>query len=634
MFYTLSEAIAAAMHNYAENVAYQYRDPRKKKAPLESVTFGQVREKVDDLAAGLLELGVGPGQHIGLFADVGPEWPLANFAIQLIGAVDVPRGTDSTGNEIAFIVNHAETEIIFVHNAAQIEKISKGLENYEQKVKLFIIMNDEQGPDGYESMTMSDLIQKGQSAIKANSKIVEEMAERKHNIKPEDLACIVYTSGTTGEPKGVMLSQGNFAFNINRVSEAMEVKPGERGLTLLPPWHLFGRIAEYMFFVKGCSLTYTDVKHIGDDLRNVKPHFVPAVPRIWEAVYNRIIEKVKDSGREDVFNFFKGIAVEHNRAKVKAEGLEIAYEKKGFLEETFEKTLGTIGERLLYLPRQAAHEFAFKKVLEATGGCIRASISGGGALPDYIDEFFAAMGIVILNGYGLTETSPIISARTPDHNVPGTCGRPIDGTEYKLLDENGKDITHIKGAKGTLHVRGPQVMMGYYKNEKKTKEVLTDDGWFNTGDLMRITVDGDLVFVGRSKDTIVLMGGENIEPTPIEDRLKQSPYIDHVMLVGQDQKTLGALVAVHEDTVADWAKENGVNGGMKEWAHNDLVNKLIKGEIAKLVNQDSAFKSFERVTQFRLVEKPFEKGIELNNTLKLRRFVVTENYQQLIDSMY
>ncbi len=635
MYRTLLDALNTAYRLYADRTALQYRNEG---GVFESMTFRELEETTRALAVALINMKIKQKQHVGLIADVGHLWTICDMALQRIGAVDVPRGTDSTADELGYIISHSGSKIVFVADVKEIDKIEKGLKKKRYKVTKFIVM-DSKVPKKYsrKALALDALIDKGQALLDKPKapKDVTELEKRAKKISPDDLATIIYTSGTTGEPKGVMTTHSNFAFQLNVMPKLLEVGPEDRGLTLLPPWHIFGRIAEYLFLSTGCSVTYTDVKNIGEDMRNIKPTFVPAVPRIWEGVYNKVMANVKKGGKEGIFNFFKKIAVAFNNNLRVLENREILYSKRFFLVTLGLKLKSFIMCLLLWPLKGLGHVLVFKKVLAATGGKLRASISGGGALPSHIDEFFQAIGITIIEGYGMTETSPIISARLPERIVPGTVGPAIEQTEMRLIDLEGNDVTGILGAKGTLHVKGPQVMQGYYKNPKKTKEVLTSDGWMNTGDLVRINTNGEISIVGRSKDTIVLVGGENVEPTPIEEKLKSSAYIDHVMAVGQDQKNIGALIVPNEEELKAYCKANGISSGsLKEMIANDAVQKLYKQEINEQVSSQTGFKGFERVGPFRLLEKPFEQGDELNNTLKVKRHVVNDKYEKLIDQMY
>ncbi|MCB1199292.1 MAG: AMP-binding protein [Leptospiraceae bacterium] len=629
---TLYDAFQSTFTLFPDRLAVRYRLSGE---DFHTKTYSELHEVVKAFGVGLIHLGVKPKAHIALIADVSHYWLISDLAIQFIAGVDVPRGTDSTGDEIAYIVDHSGCEIVLVHNAAQIEKIEKGLSKYKQQVKTYIVLNDQKSSAHSNVFTMTEIIEKGRQLITSNASESAEFDKRGPAIESDDLATIVYTSGTTGEPKGVMLSHSNFAHQLNVLPKLVDVGPDDRGLTLLPPWHIFGRIAEYLFFASGTSITYTDIKHIGEDMRKIQPTYVPAVPRIWEGVYNKIIGVVKKSGKEGIFNFFKKISLAFRHNKNLMSGKLRVFTPRNPLVAFFSSIKGLLFVILLFLPKKLGDILVFKKVLAATGGKMKGSISGGGALPGYIDDFFAAIGIKILEGYGLTETCPVLSVRLPGRVIPGTVGPLVEQTEAKLIDLEGKDVTDVRGAKGTLHVRGPQVMKGYYKNQKKTDEVLTNDGWFNTGDLVMFTNSGEVSIVGRSKDTIVLVGGENVEPTPIEEKIKESAFVDHVMCVGQDQKTIGALIVPNQEELKTWVGSNGIPGdSLADWIKDPKVNDLFKKEISRLVSADTGFKSFERVTVFRLLEKPFEQGDELNNTLKIKRHVVTDKYDSLIKSMY
>jgi len=632
---TYVEAIQQSFKKNGSRLAVRYRQGSE---DFKTMTYAELEKNVRLTAAGLAAIGVKPKDHIGLIADVSHYWLTANLAIQLNGAADVPRGTDSTGPEIAYILDHSGSSVVFVHNAEQVAKIANGLKKFKHKVKKYIVLNDESRAKGKNIMTMSALMIEGDKLMKKGGKALAEFESRADKVSPSDLSGIIYTSGTTGEPKGVMLSHGNFASQMRTIPEILKVGPEDSGLTLLPPWHVFGRITELMFVAIGASVTYTDIKHIGEDMRNIKPTYVPAVPRIWEGVYNKIIGNVKKQGKEPIFNKFKAAALKYNHFVAMLTGKEKRPLTRNIISAIGARAVGLIGALIWLIPKKFGDILVFKKVLAATGGHLKASLSGGGALPSYIDDFFRAIGVKILEGYGLTETSPVLSVRLMDRLIPGTVGPLIPGTEYKMIDLEGRDVTKIPGAKGTLHVRGPQVMQGYYKNPKKTADVLTPDGWFNTGDLVMFNHSGEISIVGRSKDTLVLVGGENVEPTPIEEKMKESPFIDHVMLVsrafGEDQKVLGALVVPNADNLGDWAKKNGVGGDLASWTTDAKVLALYRSEINKLISNENGFKNFEKVGVFVLLKKPFEQGDELNNTLKVRRHIVGEKYHKLIDDMY
>ncbi|MES0489298.1 MAG: AMP-binding protein [Leptospirales bacterium] len=639
MYRTIVEIIKHTFDHYSDKLAYSWRE----KKVFHSLTYGEVEKHVYALSTALIDMGLKFGQSVGLIADVSHYWAIGNLSIEFIGAVDVPRGTDSTEDELGFILTHSGAEFVLVHNAAQIDKIEKGIKKHKGKIKQYIVLDDKI-PEGTskKAESLKNVLKRGQDIIAKKGRSYKEIEKRQKKIKSDSLASIIYTSGTTGNPKGVMLTHGNFVSQINLVPGPFNLSVGDRALTLLPPWHVFGRILEYMFFEAGMEIHYTDVRHLGEDLKNIKPHFVPAVPRIWEGVYNKIMGGIKSAGagksiniKEKIFLFFKTISLLHFRAMKIIEMQDRRFAHRSPLVDLPLKTANFLFVGLLWPLKLLGHLLVFRKIIAATGGQLRASISGGGALPDYIDEFFAAAGIRICEGYGLTETSPVLSVRHPDRIVLGTVGPAVPATELRVIDMEGKDVTHMPGDKGTLYVRGPQVMKGYYRSLKKTAEVMDDDGWFNTGDLVKITIDGDISIVGRSKDTIVLRGGENVEPTPVEERLKKSPYVDNVMLVGQDEKNLGALIVPAAEELEEYVKQNNIPGdSIEDWVENQQVQKFYRSEVQRLVNGSTGFRPFERVSHLRLLKKPFEMGDEINRTFKLRRFVVTERYAELIKSMY
>ncbi|MDH5718142.1 MAG: AMP-binding protein [Spirochaetia bacterium] len=629
---TLVEILKEAMQKYPDRMAFRFRSGKG----FQELTYRDFEKKLNAFSTGLVSIGIKFGEHVGLIADVSHEWSLSNFAIQMIGAVDVPRGTDSTADEIAFILKHSGSQTVLVISADEALKIEGGLKKAKYKVKRYIILDNNipKGKKVPKAITLDEVIKKGQQIIDKKGKELKEIEKRQEKIKPDNTAAIIYTSGTTGDPKGVMLSQGNFASQLNIVPDIVGLKPGEKALSLLPPWHIFGRTGEYLFFSKGMSLMYTDIKNIGEDMKTFKPTFVPAVPRIWEGVYNKIIAGIKKGGKEGIFNVFRGIGVAYFKNKKRLVNQEKLAKKRNIVSDIALKTIAGILLIILAPLRALGDILVFKKIRAATGGKLKGSISGGGALPGYIDDFFGAIGINILEGYGLTETSPVLAVREKNKVVIGTIGAAIPHTQTKLIDADDKDVTKIPGAKGTLWVKGPQVMQGYYKNPKKTNELLKN-GWFNTGDLVTITHDGLLSIVGRTKDTIVLIGGENIEPTPIEEKLKESAYIDQVMVVGQDKKTIGALIVPNADELASFAKTNKLTGtGIKDWISDSQVNSLLKAEIKKLINPHNGFKHFEQISSFRLIAKPFEKGVELTNKLSVKRHVVADIYANLIADMY
>ncbi|WP_246846740.1 AMP-dependent synthetase/ligase [Leptospira barantonii] len=382
----------------------------------------------------------------------------------------------------------------------------------------------------------------------------------------------------------------------------------------------------------GAGQYYTNVRNIKEDLLIVKPTFMASAPRLWENIFHGIQSKIQSGSaiKRILFKSAYFCALKVQRALNFFTGNRLDLKGRNILQSLwmFGQSFLSIG--IFILPYIILDTIVLKKIRQATGGKLRGTVSGGGALPLHIDEFFNAIGIPLFEGYGLTETSPGLAFRTPNRLVIGSVGPLFPEVEILLKDvESGKILyPPNKGVKGEIHVRGPQIMKGYYKRPDVTTKVITKDGWFNTGDLGIISYNNTLKIVGRTKETVVLLNGENIEPVPIENKLAQSPFIDQVMIVGQDQRFLTALVLPVLDRFQDYGKT------YQELAENPTVKEKILREVKDAMNSENGFKSFEKVADIRLLPKAFEVGDELSAKMSIKRHVITEKYQKLIDSMY
>ncbi len=376
---------------------------------------------------------------------------------------------------------------------------------------------------------------------------------------PEDLVTIIYTSGTTADPKGVMLLNSNFMHNVRVTPPTQELNEKDRWLSVLPSWHIFERIAEYCALSTGASTAYSKPfkQVLLPDLKDEKPTIICSVPRIWESVYKGTIDKIKKGStlQKTIFNWAINLGEKYKKAEGILNNTIPLFDRAEYTPEELDQARRTV-KRLGWKYR-LADKLVFKKIREVTGGELRFAISGGGALLEAIDIFFNTVGIIVCEGYGLTETSPVLTARNPKDMIMFTVGPSLPEVEIKIVDKDNYDKELPNGEMGIVLVKGPMVMKGYYKNEEKTKEVIKD-GWFNTGDLGKKTYNGKyLKLTGRIKDTIVLRGGENIEPLPLEDRLKESEYINMVIVVGQDKPRLGALIIPNFETLKAYTeKEN------------------------------------------------------------------------------
>lgn len=625
----LAEMYREAAEKFGDRPAFATRDKNKVYHP---VSFGEVYERGINLATALIDLGVQARDHIGLLADNRLEWIIADYGVLLTGAADVPRGTDVTDADITYILPHSDAKVCFVENKAVLEKIEK---NQSQLPNLkTIIMMDRETPVSGGVLSMYDLIEKGKKLREQGDRRAEE---RIAQVKEDDLFTLIYTSGTTGAPKGVMLTHANMVSQVLNMPSDINLTPSDRIVSILPVWHVFERVFEMLAISRGVCTYYTNIRNIREDLAIVRPTFMASAPRLWENIYQGILTKVEGGPavRRALFNAayycsrnFKGAVRFLSSRQLDTHGRNPG----------LSLLLGLWNILRLFsflIPNLLLDLIVLKKIRAATGGVLRGSVSGGGALPIHVDEFFNNIGIPVLEGYGMTETSPVLAVRTYKRLVPGTVGPIWPNTELRLIDiANGQVLYSTeagspqrRGVKGEIHVRGPQVMKGYYKNPEATNKVLKD-GWMNTGDLGMITFNNCLKIVGRSKETVVLLGGENVEPVPIENRLLESPFISQCMVVGQDKKYLSAIIVPSVDHLKDYGAST------EDLAKNAEVQRLIRDEVKKLISNEAGFKSFEKIVDVRILPKAFEVGDELTNLFKIKRHVVTEKYRDLIESMY
>ncbi len=586
------------------------------------------------LATALIDLGLRAREHVGLLADNRAEWIVCDYGILLAGCADVPRGTDVTEGEIAYILNHADTRFVFLEDEdvlAKFEKVRPELRGVE---KVILMAGKGAVPRGV--LKLEDLVAQGEKLRAAGDRRAEERAAA---IRPEDLFTLIYTSGTTGTPKGVQLSHANMASQIRNLP--FDLAPGDRMLSILPIWHSYERIFEMVSISMGACTYYTNLRSIGEDLKIVRPTLMASAPRLWESLYQKLMAKVEKAPpfRRALFHAARTSTSHVKRAERFFVGQQIDLQGRG-LAETLSLGAAHIFRWVVFqIPHRVLDRIVLAKLREAVGcGDFRGTISGGGALQPHVDEFFNFIGIPVLEGYGLTETSPVLAVRTWSNLVIGTVGAPYPDTEIRIVNlQTGETLypdrsrrDRGRGRRGEIHARGPQVMQGYYKNPDETSRVLRD-GWFNTGDIGMITFNNCVKILGRSKDTIVLLNGENVEPVPIEARLTQSPLIDQCMVVGQDQKFLGALIVPALDGFRA-AGIQAANG--QELAASGPARELLEAELRQLISPANGFKAFERIADFRFLPKPFENGIELTGTFKLKRHVITDKYSELLAEMY
>lgn len=590
---TLTARLAAALARHGERpiAVTPGRD-----APDRPLTARAALEQSARFAAGLVALGVRPGEPVLLWSENREQWLIAELALLWLGAPGVPRGAEAPADEIAYIVDKVRARVAIVEKPELLRRFAAAGHQVEQLVLL--TGNDPAG----RALSFEQCLAQGDAATAARL-----LAEAPTARRPTDVATIVFTSGTTGRPKGVVLTQANLAANLAQVLSIIDFVPaGATGLSILPPWHMFERMVEYALIELGVQFVYTDRRHFAKDLARFRPAVLPAVPRLWMAIEEGVRAKLAH-------------APPRQRAIVEtALARCIARQKAARFGATprpspLSAPLDWLLQRLV-----------LRKIAVALGVDRLASglpISGGGSLPEHVDLFFAALGVPLMNGYGLTETSPVLALRRSRHPRGGTVGAPLPETEIairRLEDGAPQPI----GARGVIHARGPQVMGGYFEEPEATARVRSADGWFDTGDLGHLDRHGELAITGRAKETIVLLSGENIEPEPLENALTASPWIAQALVVGQDQKQLGALLVprLPHDTPAPPRAE---------------LEALLRREVDARVAPAAGFRPHERIGRIALLDEPFtvENG-GLSQTLKIKRHAMLERHAARIAELY
>lgn len=623
---TMPKMLREVAKNHPE-VPVQYS--KDEKGIFQSVSYSELYERVLDVASGLLFLGAKRGEHIGLIADDRKEWQESSMAIMGIGAADVPRGCDATFADLSYILSFAECEISFVENESQVQKCITVRDSFPELKTLIVFdqvqdaIRKEAEKAGFVLVQYSALLENGKKEREAKPGFIEEEIEKG---KKEDLACIIFTSGTTGEPKGVMLNHGNFLTQLDELPERITLSPGDRALCVLPVWHSFQRLCEYMIMFQAGAMCYS--KPIGSillaDFATLNPQLLPAVPRVFEAVYEGVLRTMRKEGgiKLALFSFFVSVAVLHSKIDRLLLNKTALFKKR---LRFFDWLLLGLPWLLLYPLKGLGGLLVFGKIRAKLGTSFNVGVSGGGALPPVVDEFFWAVGINIVEGYGLTETAPVVSVRPMQNPTFGTVGSPIRGIEAKIVDDEGNTLA--PGQKGTVMIRGGIVMDGYYKKPELTAQVIDKDGWLDTGDLGLLTIDGQLVLRGRKKDTIVLRGGENVEPLPIEMKLMESRFIGQAVVLGQDERYLAAMIVPNKEEVESYAKEKAMpKTDYSSLLADDEVKKLFEKEIQELVSAKNGFKIFERISKFVLLEKTFEVGLELSAKQEVMRYKIPDIY--------
>jgi long-chain acyl-CoA synthetase len=619
---SVPEIWAIVQQKFGQTVAL--RDPHSQ--PEIKLTYTDLYQQIQQFAAGLQALGIEPNPaaadppRVALFADNSPRWLIADQGIMMAGAANAVRGATADPEELLYIIKDSGSTALIVENLALLKKLQHRLPDLP--VELVVLLSDEQP----ETSPILNTVKFSQvTATGANRPL-----KPTHHSK-QTLATLLYTSGTTGKPKGVILTHGNLLHQITTFGTILQPETGDCALSILPSWHAYERTVEYFLLSQGCTQIYTSIRYFKQDLKTYKPQYMISVPRIWESIYEAVQKQFREqpANKQKLVNFLLSASQQYIEARRIVRGLTLNLEPAS----TSEKLIARIKSILLSPVHALAEKLIYQKVREATGGRFKWAISGGGSLAAHLDNFFEIANIGLLVGYGLTETSPVLTVRRPWHNLKGSAGQPIPHTEIKIVDPETRQQLP-PGKRGLVLARGPQIMAGYYLNPQATAKAIDPEGWFDTGDLGWLTPGNDLVLTGRAKDTIVLTNGENIEPQPIEDACLRSPYIDQIMLVGQDQKSVGALIVPNREAVEKWAETQNPPIHEIDW-NSKTIQDLFRQELNREVPNRPGYRADDRIGPFRLILEPFsmENGM-LTQTLKIKRPVVTEHYRDMIDGMF
>jgi len=581
------EAVAGGK---GDETAYRF----KKGGSWHDVSWRTARETVRKVSRALMALGVERDTKVGILSQTRLEWVLADFGAVSCGAVTVGVYPSNLPPDCAFVLNHSEAQVVFVENREQLDKLLSV--RGEIPAVRHIVVFDGPGDPGHGVASWEEFL------AKSSEVDVERFEQRAASIGPDDLASLVYTSGTTGVPKGAMITNGNLVFASWSAGECLATRGGFVTLLFLPLAHVFARLIVYACMRLGVTVAFAeDLQKVPENLREIQPHFIASVPRIFEKVYDRITTGVKEAGgiKEKLFNWALGVGQQVSRLRQQNRPVPM----------------------MLGLRYSLANKLVFHKIQAALGGRLEWAVSGAAPLNQSIAEFFHACGITILEGLGMTENTSFSNVNQVARNKFGTVGPAGPGIEMKLAED------------GEVLFRGANVMKGYYRQTDATAETIDPDGWLHTGDIGEIDADGFLKITDRKKDLIITAGGKNVAPQRIERILRTSPYLSQVVAIGDKRKFISALVTLDPEHMQKWCGDHGVKfDNMEALASDPDVNSLILGEIE---SRNRELASFESVKKFRIVPRDFsiEEG-ELTPTLKIKRKVVMQRYGGLIDQMY
>lgn len=570
----------------------------KKDGEWTPLSWNYVGDTIRNLTLGLVSLGMKPGERLSLLSENRPRWAFTDLATLGAGGTVVTIYATNTPEQVAYIINDSDSHFVAVSNNNQLQKVLE-MSDSLPNLKHIIIF------DPIDGITDKDPRVKSLAEVMNLGRDFEDQNQFDKRLEAADrdtIATLIYTSGTTGDPKGVQLTHGNLLSNVEAAGKLVPASPDDLALSFLPLSHSFERTAGYYFMVySGCTIAYAEsIDALMPNIGEVHPTVMVSVPRIYEKMHARIIEAAEAKGpmKKNIFDWAVNVGREVSTLKQQKKSVSALLKAKLAL----------------------AHKLVFGELERRLGGRLRFFVSGGAPLAQEITEFFHAAGVLILEGFGLTETSPIITCNTPENYKFGTVGKPVPGVEVKIASD------------GEILCRGPNIMVGYYKKPEATKEAL-EGGWFHTGDIGEFDDEGYLRITDRKKDLIITSGGKNIAPQVIESMMKMEKYIDQVNIVGDKRKYLTAVIVPAFPELKEYAKQKGIGfESNAELVANVEIHKLIE-EGVKRVNSELA--KYETIKKFILSDVEFtqENGM-MTPTLKVKRKVVNKYFAGKIDGMY
>jgi long-chain acyl-CoA synthetase len=597
---TIAELAQRSFVHYVDRPCLGAKDRASK--TYKYLSYGEVAARVRHVAGGLVELGLERGDRAAILAESRPDWAIADFACQMLGVASVPLFSTLPASQVAGILRDSGARLVFVSDAAQREKV-EAVRDQLPDIEQIIVMDEADAVEG--TISFATLESNGQKYFEARPGEYEMMWPA---AVPEDIATIIYTSGTTGEPKGVMLSNKNLIANIEPIARLLQQYYGmhdDTFLSFLPLAHIFERTAGFLVPIRlGCTIAYTEsLRTVDKNMQEVQPTFMFCVPRLYETMRDKMLNQVSTLPPGKQEKYLDALQLAKKAGAAKGGQLINGQPAPG---------LGLI-ESLKYKVYDGA---VYSKIREKFGGRLKAFVSGGAPMPPELGALFFGVGVTILEGYGLTETSPVIAVNQPGRTRLGTVGEILPGVEAKIA------------ADGEILVRGGSIMKGYWNKPQETKDAIDSDGWFHTGDI-GVLQDGYLQITDRKKDLLVLANGKKVAPLPIETRLSQSSYVSQVVLLGDKQKAVSALIVPQMDAIRIYAaKQNLGIEGDAELLQSPAITRLIRDEI-DAISVDLA--DFEKIKKFTLLNTTFSvEGGELTPTLKIKRRVIAEKYAELI----